>query len=208
MSSDDIDRQILIQQELEINDSTSYFMNINSSDSSFFYNALNNLLPSDFTILVITNQRFGDKEYLKLVMRALDMEIKNNIEGVKSKIGIKICNVNLPPTQHRVAQEMGQYFPMVSIYNNNANLKTATKSIVVKERRDYVKCLEAMLKDKRLKWAKAMLVLEDDVVPHIATRTWLQNMKLILYLIENYGRNQHVALVKLFEPDRHVISLA
>lgn len=204
MSSDDINAQIVTRQENERIASDIYFKNVNSNDSLFFYDTLHKSYPSELVVIVITNKRSGDNEYLKLVMQALDIEMKNNKDDVTSKYGIKICNVNLPPNQHHLAEEMSQYFPMINIYDNkSANDKKL--NILVKEKNDYVSCLEHAMTDEKFKHAKGILVLEDDVVPNVSInkKIWLQNMKLVLGIMHSYETNGPVTLVKLFEPDRY-----
>ena len=204
MSPDDINAKIVTRQKHALISSDMYFNTLNSNDSLFFYDTLHKSYPTELVVIVITNKRSGNNDYLKLTMKALDVEMKNNKEYVKSKYGIKICNVNFPPKQHYVAQEMSKYFPMINIYDKK-NLNEQGFNILKKETNDYVSCLSHAFKHEKFKRTKSILVLEDDVVPNVSRykRIWLQNMELVLRIMKSYNTNERVTLVKLLEPDRH-----
>ena len=118
MSADEVIQKIILHSKRELSDSDIYFQVRDSNESLEFYNSLNELYPSELGIMVITHQRPEGHEYVKLVMKTLDKELKDNRHILASKYGVLICNMNDVQNKSDLAHYMGRYFPMISIHNN------------------------------------------------------------------------------------------
>ena len=208
MSLNDVNEHIFVRTKHELLDGEIYFKNRNPNDSLVYYESLNNVHPSDFAIMIITKQRPEGHDYLKLLLKNLDLEIKNNPEIANSRFGVIICNTNVPPKAHKLAQYMSQYFPMISIHSDDEEDYRGSHDPTHNERSykiDYVWCLEQTLMLDQFNRAKYILVLEDDVVPNISalSGSWLHKMKLVHDILEGLHSNDEAfSLVKLLEPDR------
>ena len=212
MSLNDVNEHILVRTKNELLDGEIYFKNRNPNDSLVYYESLNTVHPSDFAIMIITKQRPEGHDYLKLVLKNLDLEIKNNPQIANSRFGVIICNTNVPPNAHKLAQYMSQYFPMISIHGDDEEDYRGSHDPTHNERSykiDYVRCLEQTLMLDQFNRAKHILVLEDDVVPNIPALRggWLHKMRLVHDILEGiYSKEGAFSLVKLFEPDRCIYS--
>ena len=208
MSMKDVNEHISVRTKRELLDSDMYFENRNPNDSLVYYESLNTLYPTDLAIMIITKERPEGHDYLKLVLKNLDLEMKNNQEIANSRLGIIVCNTNIPPKAHKLAQHMSQYFPMISIHGDDEEDGRGNHDPTHNERSykiDYVRCLEQTLMLDEFHRSKYILVLEDDVVPNISalSGSWLHKMKLVHDILEGlYSNEGAFSLVKLLEPDR------
>ena len=93
----DVNEHILVRTNRELLDGDVYFENRNPNDSLVYYKSLNTLYPTDLAIMIITKERPEGHDYLKLVLKNLDLEMNNNQEIANSRLGIIVCNTNIPP---------------------------------------------------------------------------------------------------------------
>ena len=115
-----------------------------------------------------------------------------------------MCNVDSDPASYKELQELTKHLPAFSRFSakDSFNLATATrKERIIKERRDFIFCIETALKSK----PKYILFLEDDSLP---TSDFFHVLRQLMntHLEKNYHMGesraiQNVSWIKLYHPD-------
>ncbi|KAL3863131.1 hypothetical protein ACJMK2_004902 [Sinanodonta woodiana] len=205
--------QALLQREntMRLNKSIAYLRSYNRRMPSTIHNLKN--IPGNsktsydvsdglyMAATIITLSRARDV-YKPMYFTQVVSEFFALIDDIleKNKIALFVCNVDLQPENHN---EMLYIPKWIKVFEKYANISIKDPvyalSVIEKEKRDYVYCLEQTLRFN----STYVLLVEDDAVPRRELFPVLFN---ILKEHENAGirnsRRQNVTFFKLYHPER------
>ncbi|XP_077994925.1 GPI-N-acetylgalactosamine transferase PGAP4-like [Glandiceps talaboti] len=141
----------------------SYLKTLDPDDTLRQYNDIRT--DVNIVIGIITVSRTNDAtnvnsnpKYLTQVLSRLHQNLQQQKHGHRNTIFI--CNVDANPTSHSEAMALSKYFPMVM--NSAINVETDRRSRYLKEKDDYVFCLN----NSRKYEPKYSIILQDDAIPN------------------------------------------